>query len=118
MLHFTNQAFLSLTSLMFCFIQLGLPFKPLFLINWCRRVIEVLPPAPKMTSLTMHFYAISPKDTDEMVADQSFNWKQLSECTSELFPELKDLSYTYSCEQTLGRGKKHCHGWKPSLKKD
>lgn len=37
----------------------------------------------------MHFDTIHPEDTDEIAADQSFDWKQLSERTSELFPELK-----------------------------
>ncbi|KAK0229942.1 hypothetical protein EDD85DRAFT_850070 [Armillaria nabsnona] len=100
--HFTNQAFPSLTSLTFCFIQLGLPLKPLFSINWCRRVIEVLPPALKMTSLTLQFYASSPEDTGEIAADQSFDWKQLSERTSELFPQLKKFVIHISMETEFG----------------
>ncbi|KAK0460566.1 uncharacterized protein EV420DRAFT_1478335 [Desarmillaria tabescens] len=103
---FTNQSFPSLMSLTFCIIQLGLPFGPLFSMNWCRRVMEVLPPAPKMTTLTMHFYAEEPEDVDDIVADQSFNWKQLSELTSELFPELKTFIVHVSMETEFGARQK------------
>ncbi|PBK86379.1 hypothetical protein ARMGADRAFT_1017381 [Armillaria gallica] len=97
--HFTNKYFPSLTSLTFCIIQLGLPHNPLlFSMNWCHRTIEDLPPALKMTSLTMHFYAVCPEDTHKIVADQSFNWKQLSECTSQLFPQLKKFDIHISME--------------------
>ncbi|KAK0447220.1 hypothetical protein EV421DRAFT_1733773 [Armillaria borealis] len=105
--HFTNKSFPSLTSLTFCIIQLGLPHKPpLFSMNWCRRTLEDLPPALKMTSLTMHFYAVRPEDTDEIVADQSFDWKQLSEHTSELFPELKKFVIHISMETEFGMRRK------------
>ncbi|PBK63913.1 hypothetical protein ARMSODRAFT_962670 [Armillaria solidipes] len=100
--HFTNQAFPSLMSLTFCIIPLGLPLKSLFSMNWCRRVIEVFPPALKMTSLTMHFYAIRPEDADEIAADQSFECRQLSELTSDLFPELKRFVIRISMEVKFG----------------
>ncbi|KAK0194723.1 hypothetical protein F5146DRAFT_1222112 [Armillaria mellea] len=105
--HFTDKSFPSLTSLTFCITQLGLPYKPplFFSMNWCRRSIESLPPALKMTSLTMHFYASLYEDTEDIVADQSFDWKQLSERTSELFPELKRFVIHVSMESHsfLGR---------------
>ncbi|PBK63912.1 hypothetical protein ARMSODRAFT_1088271 [Armillaria solidipes] len=105
--HFTNKSFPSLTSLTFCIIQLGLPHKPpLFSMNWCRRAVEDLPPALKMTSLTMHFYAVRPEDTDEIVAGQSFDWKQLSERTSELFPQLKKFVIHISMETEFGMRRK------------
>ncbi|KAK0447219.1 hypothetical protein EV421DRAFT_189312 [Armillaria borealis] len=103
---FTNQSFPSLTSLTFCIAQVGPPLKPLFSMSWCRRVIDTLPPALKMTSLTMHFYAIRPEDTDEIVADQSFDCKRLSERTSELFPELKRFVIRVSMERDFGARRK------------
>ncbi|KAK0460539.1 uncharacterized protein EV420DRAFT_1641089 [Desarmillaria tabescens] len=103
---FINRSFPSLESLTFCIIQLGLSFEPLFSMNWCRRVIEVLPPAPKMTSLTMHFYAQEPEDVADIVADQSFDWKQLSELTSERFPELKKFIMRVSTLTEFGANRK------------
>ncbi|KAK0194722.1 hypothetical protein F5146DRAFT_448947 [Armillaria mellea] len=84
--HFT---FPSLTSLAFVVIPLGLLSKSSFSMNWCCGAIEVFPSALKLTSLTIHFNAISPGEADEIAADQSFDCKQLSERTSELFPALK-----------------------------
>ncbi|KAK0224183.1 hypothetical protein IW262DRAFT_878793 [Armillaria fumosa] len=86
---FTNQSFPSLMSLTFAVVKIYSYSVSVFSMNWCRRVIEVFPPAPKMTSLTIHFFAAGPLQADRIAADQSFNCKQLSERTSELFPELK-----------------------------
>ncbi|KAK0460572.1 uncharacterized protein EV420DRAFT_1532997 [Desarmillaria tabescens] len=93
---FTNRSFPSLTSLMFGIVQLGFPLKPLSSVDWCRRVIEVLPPAPKLTSLTMLIYAEEPEHIDGV----------LSELTSELFPELKRFIMHVSMQTEFGANRK------------
>ncbi|KAK0499081.1 hypothetical protein EDD18DRAFT_61553 [Armillaria luteobubalina] len=104
--HFTNQTFPSLMSLSFFIIPLGLPSQSMFPMNWCRKVIEVFPPAPKMTSLTIHFYAARSEEADEIAADQSFDWKQLSERTSKLFPELTRFIIRVTMETDFGARRK------------
>ncbi len=54
----------------------------------------------------MHFYAVRPEDTHDIVADQSFDWKQLSERTSELFPQLKKFVIHISMETEFGARRK------------
>lgn len=96
---FTNPSFPSLTSLAFRMIRLrGMPTYIMFSMNWCRRMLEVLPPAPKMTSLTMNFYAKYSEDIDETVVDQSFDWRKLSDLTSERFQKLKRFIVTLTMD--------------------
>ncbi|KAK0229940.1 hypothetical protein EDD85DRAFT_125863 [Armillaria nabsnona] len=96
---FTNPSFPSLTSLAFCMIRLrGMPTCIVFSMNWCRRMLEVLPPAPKMTSLTMNFYAKDSEDIDETVVNQSFDWKKLSDLISKRFPKLKRFIVTLTMD--------------------
>ncbi|KAK0460563.1 uncharacterized protein EV420DRAFT_217349 [Desarmillaria tabescens] len=104
--HFTNRSFPSLTSLTFGINQLGFTLGPSTSMTWCRKAIEVLPPAPKLTSLTMRIYAEEPEGVDDIMANQSFDWKQLSELTSELFPELKRFIVHVSMETEFGARRK------------
>ncbi|KAK0499077.1 hypothetical protein EDD18DRAFT_1103520 [Armillaria luteobubalina] len=104
--HFTNQTFPSLMSLSFFIIPLGLSSQSVFSMDWCRRVIGHFPPAPKMTSLTIHFYAARPEEADEIAADQSFDCKQLAERTSELFPRLERFIIHVSTETDFGARRK------------
>ncbi len=52
-----------------------------------------------MTSLTMHFFVVRYEYTNQIVADQSSDWKRLSERTLELFPELKRFVIRVSMEE-------------------
>ncbi|SJL13153.1 uncharacterized protein ARMOST_16591 [Armillaria ostoyae] len=87
---FTNPSFPSLTSLAFCMVKLHrLPIDIIFSMHWCRRMIQVLPPTPEMTSLIMNFYAQGPEDIDETVVNLWFDWRKLSDLILERFPKLK-----------------------------
>ncbi|KAK0499079.1 hypothetical protein EDD18DRAFT_61482 [Armillaria luteobubalina] len=107
---FTNQSFPSLMSLTFAVVQMHSDSESVFTMNWCRRVVEVFPPAPKMTSLTIHFFASGPLQADRIAADQSFDWKQLSERTSELFPELKRFIIRVSYHKHFREGQRALSG--------
>ncbi|PBK63910.1 hypothetical protein ARMSODRAFT_962666 [Armillaria solidipes] len=97
--HFTNPSFPSLTSLAFRMIKLGrMPTYIMFSMNWCLRMIKVLPPAPEMTSLTMNFYAKDSEDIDETVVNQSFDWRKLSDLISEQFPKLERFIVTLTMD--------------------
>ncbi|KAK0447222.1 hypothetical protein EV421DRAFT_2017505 [Armillaria borealis] len=96
---FTNPSFPSLTSLAFCMIKLGrMPIHIMFSMNWCLRMIKVLPPAPEMTSLTMNFYSKDSEDIDETVVNQSFDWRKLSDLISERFPKLERFIVTLTMD--------------------